>query len=1072
MANNKEKWLNEHMFGYYNTEKDKGTGAERIESTRQVFEDWDDDTDDIEGFSSWEEYESALLASQGDDMSDEEADRHHANLYGGDRTYCDDCGTKLEMDEWGSYCPKCNPHEIDLGGDDDRYTIKERFSQYAQIGDALDEATLTEGTYMGIPGTEYISHGEWADGEISIYGKLFNYYTVEDCLWGDYKDHCEEVGETPTDEGYEQYLKENGTELIDSFFTNYMESISKKEVLDDASDLAADDWGEVVERDNNRIVVVFDGVFPAERFVDAIKASYIGERDLATCSIDTQSQGNDSDDDYERQTNVTVTVSDHLYESTDSVSEEDDWDGEFGEEQVVNCTLDGSCWKLVDRKSVVDTDGFNTEYSWYTDGTTHKFIFGDSDIYGPDDEADWECETEDEARDWFASYGDDEDEEDGYLTESKDEDIDKPFTKSQIRDELKRETRNWTVEEDGACYGFESEYEYAIKVLEQHYETVETDDAKMYIKFSNPKKGKKGIKESILTNGRYCIVARTNDGKFKFYKDGAFIDDYKEATIFTDMDEARAEWFDIDKSKYKRVFIPNYDESSFASLNENKEDDLYDYMTRQATGSWDHDDTDYLLNQNEDDYIYTAYDRYDNPMESFRTEKDAMDYVDAQEDFDRVAKVTKQEGKREIVIYREDDGESEQYDESIKSPDAVNNALKKFRSVNDDYGCDKCGMRIPQDKTHWFNGASVGLCDGCYSKLSKEEEEKLDADGKLNEKKQLNEGPGAGYKLSGKLKITAVESLTPVKFEDADYGSYDVTFKCVALGTIEDFEFYSYMYGDKMDSAEVEISAIKANFYAENVDDIEALVRNNLEEVKDCLVGATVHIDYVYGGGWVHSKFDGTIAEIDDTVKDSDIVYGDTFDIEVFEFDAKIKDTDVIEFVDKAVTGDNIVNEYTVFDSDDEPVDTFFEESDAINFAKKNNYARVDREEFIEKANGDQDFGDRETVWENDEIDVEESLNEDAQTEDECYAVFAKDNSTGKEYCAGCYVTERDANYWSSMDRLSDKEYYYGDFTYRVEKVPEYSPEMVASNSELLSLKLANMDAYMDAHNDTTDDAE
>jgi hypothetical protein len=174
------------------------------------------------------------------------------------------------------------------------------------------------------------------------------------------------------------------------------------------------------------------------------------------------------------------------------------------------------------------------------------------------------------------------------------------------------------------------------------------------------------------------------------------------------------------------------------------------------------------------------------------------------------------------------------------------------------------------------------------------------------------------------------------------------------------------MYGDKMDSAKVEISAVKANFYAENIENIEELVKNNLEEVKDCLVGATVSIDYMYGGGWSHSKFDGTIAEINNLVKDSDIVYGDTFDIEVFELDAKIRDTDVIDYVDKAVTGDNIVTEYTVFDSDDEPVDTFFEKSDAINFAKENHYARVDSEEFIEKANGDQDFGHRETVWEND----------------------------------------------------------------------------------------------------------
>ena len=41
---------------------------------------------------------------------DVELDRRHAALYGGDRMYCD-CGHKLAYDEYGSYCPECNPHE-------------------------------------------------------------------------------------------------------------------------------------------------------------------------------------------------------------------------------------------------------------------------------------------------------------------------------------------------------------------------------------------------------------------------------------------------------------------------------------------------------------------------------------------------------------------------------------------------------------------------------------------------------------------------------------------------------------------------------------------------------------------------------------------------------------------------------------------------------------------------------------------------------------------------------------------------------------------------------------------------
>lgn len=46
-----------------------------------------------------------------DDEDPVDADREHANLYGGDRTYCDTCGSKLAMDEWGSYCPKCSQED-------------------------------------------------------------------------------------------------------------------------------------------------------------------------------------------------------------------------------------------------------------------------------------------------------------------------------------------------------------------------------------------------------------------------------------------------------------------------------------------------------------------------------------------------------------------------------------------------------------------------------------------------------------------------------------------------------------------------------------------------------------------------------------------------------------------------------------------------------------------------------------------------------------------------------------------------------------------------------------------------
>lgn len=54
---------------------------------------------------SWEDYDDDY-----DFEDDVELDRRHAALYGGDRMYCD-CGAKLSMDEYGSFCPRCNPKD-------------------------------------------------------------------------------------------------------------------------------------------------------------------------------------------------------------------------------------------------------------------------------------------------------------------------------------------------------------------------------------------------------------------------------------------------------------------------------------------------------------------------------------------------------------------------------------------------------------------------------------------------------------------------------------------------------------------------------------------------------------------------------------------------------------------------------------------------------------------------------------------------------------------------------------------------------------------------------------------------
>lgn len=83
-------------------------------------------------------------------------------------------------------------------------------------------------------------------------------------------------------------------------------------------------------------------------------------------------------------------------------------------------------FELIKRKSVLDSDGFYTDYSMYynKEDNTYVFVFGDSDLYRPEDGYfDYECESEEEANEWFDGYNgfedDDNDEfvEDNMMTE-------------------------------------------------------------------------------------------------------------------------------------------------------------------------------------------------------------------------------------------------------------------------------------------------------------------------------------------------------------------------------------------------------------------------------------------------------------------------------------------------------------------------------------------------------------------------------------------------------------------------------------------------------------------------------
>ena len=67
--------------------------------------------------------------------------------------------------------------------------------------------------------------------------------------------------------------------------------------------------------------------------------------------------------------------------------------------------FDTSKWYFMNTKKVFDSDGFLTDYTWYSDGNKHIMILGDKEIYEPDiDNADFITDDKEEASDWFDFY--------------------------------------------------------------------------------------------------------------------------------------------------------------------------------------------------------------------------------------------------------------------------------------------------------------------------------------------------------------------------------------------------------------------------------------------------------------------------------------------------------------------------------------------------------------------------------------------------------------------------------------------------------------------------------------------
>ena len=100
-----------------------------------------------------------------------------------------------------------------------------------------------------------------------------------------------------------------------------------------------------------------------------------------------------------------------------------------------------SRFERIKGKSVMDTDGFYTDYTMYYDTLLDKyvFVFGDEELYSPESSNfDWECDSEREANEWFNGYNgyDEYEEEHAWLDDMVDQEGKKESISEDFDSEL------------------------------------------------------------------------------------------------------------------------------------------------------------------------------------------------------------------------------------------------------------------------------------------------------------------------------------------------------------------------------------------------------------------------------------------------------------------------------------------------------------------------------------------------------------------------------------------------------------------------------------------------------------
>ena len=157
-------------------------------------------------------------------------------------------------------------------------------------------------------------------------------------------------------------------------------------------------------------------------------------------------------------------------------------------------------------------------------------------------------------------------------------------------------------------------------------------------------------------------------------------------------------------------------------------------------------------------------------------------------------------------------------------------------------------------------------------------------------------GPGAGYTIKWNLEsIKSINSFNVTNVSEPDqYGLITAEADCDVDVTVEIVEAYSYYYGidSPLNDVPAKMTKVKFEIDPEQWPEIGSLYDADVAFAEELLNNEIYDIvsngEVMYGGGWTHSTWDGTLTDYD---------HDDLIEV-------KVTDEEIIQYVDDAVSGE------------------------------------------------------------------------------------------------------------------------------------------------------------------------